>query len=246
MRSGVPAALDDVLATALSAEPSDRYATAAEFLQALTNVDVRTSASQQAMRRLRARRVRPAFVIALALVAATALVAAVLRWRNPALAGTNAEANADAIASDKSRVAVLPIGVMIPDTALDLVANALTSDLIDELARFPALTVISKNGVMSFRGGAARADSIARVLNVGSIVTGDIRGSGDSVQVTVRLVDGATSAQLSVSWSPDHGATCSPSVRASSIRWRASCATGSAWRSTRSPNAARPAPRPGS
>ena len=35
------------------------------------------------------------------------------------------------------------------------------------------------------------------MLNVGSIVTGDIRGSGDSVQVTVRLVDGATSAQLS-------------------------------------------------
>ena len=47
MRSGVPVALDDVLATALSAEPSDRYATAAEFLQALTNVDVRTSASSR-------------------------------------------------------------------------------------------------------------------------------------------------------------------------------------------------------
>ena len=198
------------------------------------------------MRRLQARRVRPAFVIALALVAATALVAAVLRWRNPALAGTNAEANADAIASDKSRVAVLPIGVMIPDSALDLVANALTSDLIDELARFPALTVISKNGVMSFRGGAARADSIARVLNVGSIVTGDIRGSGDSVQVTVRLVDGATSAQLSsvmVSGSWRDVLTVRSSIIdsvASFLRNRIGVEINAA------PNAARPAPRPGS
>ena len=195
MRNGVPPSLDDVLAKALSAEPSDRYSTATEFLQALSAVDVRTSASQQAVRRTQSRRPQPVYMIAMALVAAVALTFAVMKWRSPGIA--EAGENPESGLSDKARVAVLPMGVMVPDSALDLVANALTSDLIDELARFPALTVISKNGVLSFRGGAASADSIARVLNVGSIVTGDIRGSGDSVQVTVRLVDGSSSAQLS-------------------------------------------------
>ena len=195
MRNGVPPALDDVLATALSAEPSDRYATAADFLQALSTIDVRTSASQQAVRKTQARRIKPIHAIAMTLVAIVALTLAWMRWQGSSPTAT--QASGDAGLSDKARVAVLPIGVMVPDSALDLVANALTSDLIDELARFPALSVISKNGVLSFRGGAARADSIARVLNVGSIVTGDVRGSGDSVQVTVRLVDGSTSTQLS-------------------------------------------------
>ena len=99
-----------------------------------------------------------------------------------------------AIASDKTRVAVLPIESLTPDSLLNIVANGFQTDLIDELAQYPALTVISKNGVLQFRGDQASTDSIARALNVGSVVTGDIRRVGDSVRVTVRLIDGATGA----------------------------------------------------
>jgi len=191
MRSGVPMALDEILTRALRAEPSDRYASAAEFLDDLSRLDVRTSASQVAAQG-RPRVSRPLWIGAVG-VTALVLAATYARSRNRAEAAGRA---ASSVVADKTRVAVLPLGVVTPDSALDVVASALTSDLIDELARFPALTVISKNGVLPFRGGAARSDSVARVLGVGSIVTGDMRGFGDSVSVTVRLVDGTTSAQL--------------------------------------------------
>ncbi len=191
MRSGVPMALDEILTKALRAEPSDRYASAAEFLEDLARLDVRTSASQAAAQG-RLRRSRPLWIGAGA-VATLAVVASLALTRDMPDAGTRDE---PVSAADKAHIAVLPMSVVTPDSTLDVVASALTSDLIDELARFPALTVISKNGVLPFRDGAARADSVARVLGVGSIVTGDMRNVGDSVAVTVRLIDGATSAQL--------------------------------------------------
>jgi len=120
------------------------------------------------------------------------IVAGTLAWNRPTASPT-ALANPE---SGHARVAILPLGVLVSDSSLDLVASALTGDLIDELARYPALTVISKNGVLPFQGVAARTDSVARILNVGSIVTGDMRASGDSIRVTMRLIDGGTSAQL--------------------------------------------------
>jgi TolB-like protein/tetratricopeptide (TPR) repeat protein len=191
MRSGVPMALDEILTRALRAEPSDRYTSAAEFLDDLSRLDVRTSASQAAAQGRR-RVSRPLWIGAGA-VATLALVATWALTRDTPDAVVRDE---PVLVADKARVAVLPMAVVTPDSALDIVASALTSDLIDELARFPALTVISKNGVLPFRGGAARSDSVARTLGVGSIVTGDMRGFGDSVAVTVRLIDGATSAQV--------------------------------------------------
>jgi TolB-like protein/tetratricopeptide (TPR) repeat protein len=191
MRSGVPMALDEILAKALKAEPSDRYTSAAAFLDDLSRLDVRTSASQAAAKGQQ-RSARPLWIGAGA-VTTLALVGTYAFTRKTPHA---VERPAPVLVADKARVAVLPMAVVTPDSALDIVASALTSDLIDELARFPALTVISKNGVLPFRGGAARSDSVARVLGVGSIVTGDMRGFGDSVAVTVRLIDGATSAQL--------------------------------------------------
>lgn len=191
-RSGVPLALDEILTRALRAEPSDRYASAAEFLDDLARLDVRTSASQAAAKGQLRGRPRTLWAGAAAVVVLGAALAT-YALRKPAAVSLRPTAIASI---DRSRVAVLPFSVLTSDSTLDVVANALSSDLIDELARYPALTVISKNGVLPFRGVAARSDSVARILGVGSIVTGDMRGFGDSVAVTVRLIDGESSAQL--------------------------------------------------
>ncbi len=191
-RTGVPLELDEILTKALRAEPSDRYASAAEFLEDLSRLDVRTSASQLAAQG----RVRPGARMRWIAAASVATLAVLGTYAlNKPEVRTPLRADAP-LTVDKARVAVLPLGVTTGDTSLNVVAGALTSDLIDELARYPALTVISKNGVLPFHGVAARSDSVARILDVGSIVTGDMRGFGDSVAVTVRLIDGASSAQL--------------------------------------------------
>ena len=94
-----------------------------------------------------------------------------------------------------SRLAVLPFEAVGGDSVAGLVADGLSTDLIDELAQYPALSVISRNGVQPYSGGGVAMDSVARALGVGSLVQGEVRRVGDSVAVTVRLVDAVTRAQ---------------------------------------------------
>ncbi|MGV3709709.1 MAG: protein kinase domain-containing protein [Gemmatimonas sp.] len=187
-RPEVTEALDAVLAKALKPDPDERFASAAAFLFALSNLEERDPSGWGMLQAPVPNWMRNVAIGALAVVG---IVAATIKSSNSANADDTAAAP-PAIASDKSRVAVLPIEQLTPDSTMAIVANGFQTDLIDELAQYPALTVISKNGVLQFRGDHASTDSIARVLNVGSVVTGDIRHVGDSVRVTIRLIDGAT------------------------------------------------------
>lgn len=68
-----------------------------------------------------------------------------------------------------------------------------------------ALDVKSRTAVKPFRSGEATRDSIVDVLDVGSLVEGSVRRVGDSVRVTVQLVDAGTgdhlhSTELVESW----------------------------------------------
>ncbi|MEO7360449.1 MAG: protein kinase, partial [Gemmatimonadaceae bacterium] len=187
-RPEMSAALDAVLAKALKAEPEERYASAAAFLLAIANLDEKDSSGWGMLQQPVPGWMRNVAIGALAVVGVVAATWQSGRTPN----GQEATPLPTAIASDKSRVAVLPIESSTPDSLMSVVANGFQSDLIDELAQYPALTVISKNGVLQFRGNSASTDSIARVLNVGSVVTGTIKHAGEMVWVTVRLIDGAS------------------------------------------------------
>lgn len=188
IRPDVPEEWDDVLQKALKPDPADRYASAAAFLHALSTLEGKETNSWGLLGKSPPDWMRKVAIGGLAVAGVVAAAATSARTT------TNSEAATApaAIASDKSRIAVLPIEQLTPDTLLNVVANGFQTDLIDELAQFPALTVISKNGVLQFRGNSASTDSIARVLNVGSVITGDVRRFGDSIRVTMRLVDGST------------------------------------------------------
>lgn len=91
-----------------------------------------------------------------------------------------------------NQVAVLYFSDESPNAGLGYLADGLTTTLIDELGQVKKLRVISQNGVRPFRGNAVALDSVARQLDVGTIVGGSVTQSGDRVRVTVELTDGAT------------------------------------------------------
>lgn len=90
------------------------------------------------------------------------------------------------------RLAVLYFNDESAGRELGYLAEGLTSTLIDELGQVKQLQVISQNGVRPFRGNPVGLDSIARQLDVGTIVGGSVSRSRDRVRVTVELTDGAT------------------------------------------------------
>jgi serine/threonine-protein kinase len=185
MRPALPRGLDPAIAHALEPEPSDRFGKAEEFAEALSRVDMRPSPAVGRESGGRFRR-GAAIVAGITLIAAGG--GAIARWggRRPV----------PPAAVRQARIAVLPFEVASRDTTLTLVAGAFTSDIIDALAEFPALSVISKNGVLPFRGSNASPDSVGRALNVANLVTGDLRPNGDSLTVQVRLVDARSGVQL--------------------------------------------------
>jgi len=90
---------------------------------------------------------------------------------------------------DPRRIAVLYFDDLSPGGELQYLAAGLTERLIHELSQVSALDVVSRGGVKPYRGGTVPFDSMVARLRVGSVVEGSLQRSGDSVWVTVDLVD---------------------------------------------------------
>jgi len=99
-------------------------------------------------------------------------------------------------AYDPRRIAVLYLDDYSADGGLAYLANGLTEMLIHELSQVRALDVVSRNGVKPYRDHAVPFDSMAADLRAGSVVEGSVQRSGDSVRVTVQLIDANSHVHL--------------------------------------------------
>jgi len=95
------------------------------------------------------------------------------------------------------RLAVLYFDNASGQKELDYLADGLTESVIASLSTVPSLYVVSRGGSELFRGSDASTDSIAKALDVGVLVRGSMAKEGDNLSVSVRLVDGASGADLS-------------------------------------------------
>ncbi len=181
-RPGVPAAVDQVIRTALAKVPADRFSDAAHFAAALA------ACAGQPGRRLAPRRWT-------GVVVAAALTVAVGRWAWARWSGSPS-LPVPAARLDPTHVAVLYFEDLSEGRTLRHVAGGLTEDLIDQLGQVDALRVISSSGVAAYRERSVPLDSIARTLGVGTIVTGSVGRSADRLRVAVRLIDAANGNQL--------------------------------------------------
>lgn len=97
---------------------------------------------------------------------------------------------------DLQRVAVRYFDDLSAGGELAYLADGLTEDLIRQLGEVRALDVISRNGVAPFRGRALPPDSVARVLDAGTLVDGSVEAVGEAVRINVRLIDGEGGAEI--------------------------------------------------
>jgi TolB-like protein len=93
---------------------------------------------------------------------------------------------------DLRRVAALYFKDLSPGGSLQYLADGLTEALIEELSEVSGLSVVSRNGVGQFRGSDLSRDSIAALLNAGTLLEGTVESRGEAIQVAVRLYDGAS------------------------------------------------------
>ena len=187
-RPSLPPAIDAFMARALAVAPADRYQSGADFLAAL-EAAARSSDPMVTPPAMPAHR-RTRWLVGGGTLAAIAAISAVAwaRWE-PSAPDTLPN-------GDPRRVAVMYFDNLTPATLPRHVADGITDDLIDQLGQTRALQVISPFGTRQFRGGDASMDSIQRALKVGTIITGSIEQSGDSVRLNARMVDAKTRQQI--------------------------------------------------
>jgi serine/threonine protein kinase/tetratricopeptide (TPR) repeat protein len=189
-RETVPFDLEAIVARSMMVTPADRYQSAAEMLEALQSAGTEPSDPTLRTQVRPGSRTKTAALAAATFVTIAALIIAL--WPDPQTAGVIPE-------GDPRRVAVLYMNSTTPEVLPEHYADGITEDLIDQLGGVEALHVISPDGVRPFRNSAPPVDSVQSSLKVGTIVSGSVRRSGNTLRATVRLTDAKTGQQLD-SW----------------------------------------------
>ncbi len=74
----------------------------------------------------------------------------------------------------------------------DILCDGIAEELIHALSRVAGLQVVARTSAFAFKGFLGDIRDVARQLNVGAVLEGSLRRSGDRLRLTVRLVDGET------------------------------------------------------
>lgn len=101
-------------------------------------------------------------------------------------------------------IAVLPFVNMSSDPEQEYFSDGISEELLNLLARVPELRVISHSSAFALKGQAIDIATVAEQLNVGHVLEGSVRRSGDEVRITVQLIDARSDAQL---WSETYDHT---------------------------------------
>ncbi len=198
VRSSVPDDVEDVVMRSLEKTPADRFRSMKEFGDALGAADISTAArrtptrggirrpSGAAVRRNTGRFAEAAPASGRRRMFAIAGVAAVILIGGGSFAWKLKASGSPSAGPDPKRIAVMYFDTRGGDS-LQFIADGLTEALISQLSQVEPLTVISRNGVDGYRD--AEPDSVARALNVGTLVEGKVEQAGDLLRLTVAMLD---------------------------------------------------------
>ena len=93
-------------------------------------------------------------------------------------------------------VAVLPLANLSNDAEQEFFADGMTDELITNLAKVSALRVISRTSVMRYRNTQKPVAEIAKELGADAVIEGTVLRSGNSVRITVQLIQASTDRHL--------------------------------------------------
>ncbi len=93
-------------------------------------------------------------------------------------------------------IAVLPFVNMSSDPEQEFFADGIAEEVLNLLAQIRELRVISRSSAFTFKGKDIEIREIAERLDVGHILEGSVRKSGDQVRVTAQLIEAKTDTHL--------------------------------------------------
>jgi len=98
----------------------------------------------------------------------------------------------------KSRAAicVLPFMNMSGDPEQEYFSDGITEDIITDLSKVSALSVVARNTAFTFKGQTVDVKDVAQTLGVDHVLEGSVRKAGNRVRITAQLIDGTKGDHL--------------------------------------------------
>ena len=100
------------------------------------------------------------------------------------------------MAPDAHSIAVLPFVNLSPDREQAYFSDGLSEELLNMLGQVPQLRVIARTSSFSFKDKPVDVATIARALNVASVLEGSVRKSGNTLRISAQLVRASDSTAL--------------------------------------------------
>jgi serine/threonine-protein kinase len=180
----IPPAVDRAVAQALARAPGDRFAASADFAAALETAAQSETVPRHALWMTHGR--WGLRVIALATGLSTALLAGYLVLQRDESSSSAPPASA----------AVLPFVDMSPGKDQEYFSDGLTEELITSLSQIEGLRVAARTSSFRFKGRSADVREVGRTLEVGAVLEGSVRKSGNRLRIAAQLVNVADGYQL--------------------------------------------------
>ncbi len=106
------------------------------------------------------------------------------------------EAAVQPLSQPAASIAILPFRNLHADNDGAYFTDGLAEELINALTRVPGLRVVAWNTASQFREQDADIDAIRRHLNVGYVLRGSLRKTGQRLRIAAQLVETATGHYL--------------------------------------------------
>ena len=91
---------------------------------------------------------------------------------------------------------MLPFANMSGDPEQEYFSDGITEDIITDLGKVSALSIVSRNTAFSFKGAAADVAQIARQTKAAYVLVGSVRKAGARVRITAQLIGAANDSQV--------------------------------------------------
>ena len=91
----------------------------------------------------------------------------------------------------RASVCVLPFINMSGEPEQEYFSDGISEDIITDLSKVSALSVIARNTAFTFKGQTVDVKEVAKMLGVTYVLEGSVRKAGNRVRITAQLIDGA-------------------------------------------------------
>ena len=93
-------------------------------------------------------------------------------------------------------ICVLPFVNMSGDPEQEYFSDGISEDIITDLSKVSALSVVARNTAFQFKGESVDVKQVANTLSVDHVLEGSVRKAGNRVRITAQLIDGKAGDHL--------------------------------------------------